>query len=331
MDPRHRRPADRRRPDRGRQDRRRRAEHRRRRRGDRLHRPHRHPRLRRHPPAHLGGGDPRLRAQRHARRLLRRGARHLRAALPPRGRVRQQPRRSPGVPQRRHHHAGRLVPHQQHPRAPGRRPSRRCRRPASGPSTPTAAPTSRSPTTGSTARSPFPATTCGASATRTSPPTAACSRWGWPPAGPASAQDDVVTVRVGPRPRAGHPDHRARRDGPAGRPVRHGQAARTTSACSGPDTTYIHCCYFSEEEWQLVADTGGTVSIAPQVETADGPRLAAGDKAMRVRAAAEPVDRRRHHRARRHVHPDPRGLRRRAGPGQRGVLAAGHAGPEGRC
>ncbi|MEV1085497.1 amidohydrolase family protein [Streptomyces sp. NPDC050211] len=34
----------------------------------------------------------------------------------------------------------------------------------------------------------------------------------------------------------------------------------------GADTTYIHCCYFSEEEWQLVADSGGTVSIAPQVE-----------------------------------------------------------------
>ncbi|MPZ60811.1 MAG: amidohydrolase family protein [Propionibacteriales bacterium] len=34
----------------------------------------------------------------------------------------------------------------------------------------------------------------------------------------------------------------------------------------GSDTTYVHCCYFSDEEWQLVADSGGTVSIAPQVE-----------------------------------------------------------------
>jgi 5-methylthioadenosine/S-adenosylhomocysteine deaminase len=34
----------------------------------------------------------------------------------------------------------------------------------------------------------------------------------------------------------------------------------------GPDVTYIHCCYFSDEEWQLVADSGGTVSVAPQVE-----------------------------------------------------------------
>ena len=34
----------------------------------------------------------------------------------------------------------------------------------------------------------------------------------------------------------------------------------------GPDTTYIHCCYFSDEEWQLVKDTGGKISIASQVE-----------------------------------------------------------------
>jgi cytosine/adenosine deaminase-related metal-dependent hydrolase len=34
----------------------------------------------------------------------------------------------------------------------------------------------------------------------------------------------------------------------------------------GSDTTFIHCCYFSDEEWRLVADSGGTVSIAPQVE-----------------------------------------------------------------
>ncbi|MFF1719223.1 amidohydrolase family protein [Streptomyces sviceus] len=38
----------------------------------------------------------------------------------------------------------------------------------------------------------------------------------------------------------------------------------------GSDTTYIHCCYLSDEEWRLVADSGGTVSIAPQVETQMG-------------------------------------------------------------
>jgi cytosine/adenosine deaminase-related metal-dependent hydrolase len=34
----------------------------------------------------------------------------------------------------------------------------------------------------------------------------------------------------------------------------------------GPDTTYVHCCHFSDEEWQLVKDTGGKISVAPQVE-----------------------------------------------------------------
>ncbi|WP_210588614.1 amidohydrolase family protein [Streptomyces sp. GESEQ-35] len=38
----------------------------------------------------------------------------------------------------------------------------------------------------------------------------------------------------------------------------------------GPDTTYIHCCHLSEDEWRMVADSGGTVSIAPQVETQMG-------------------------------------------------------------
>ncbi|MPZ26567.1 MAG: amidohydrolase family protein [Micromonosporaceae bacterium] len=38
----------------------------------------------------------------------------------------------------------------------------------------------------------------------------------------------------------------------------------------GPDTTYVHCCYLGDEEWRLVADSGGTVSIAPQVEVQMG-------------------------------------------------------------
>lgn len=38
----------------------------------------------------------------------------------------------------------------------------------------------------------------------------------------------------------------------------------------GSDTTYLHCCHLSEEEWRMVADSGGTVSIAPQVETQMG-------------------------------------------------------------
>lgn len=35
-------------------------------------------------------------------------------------------------------------------------------------------------------------------------------------------------------------------------------------------TTYVHSCYLSDEEWQLIADSGGMISIAPQVETQMG-------------------------------------------------------------
>jgi 5-methylthioadenosine/S-adenosylhomocysteine deaminase len=38
----------------------------------------------------------------------------------------------------------------------------------------------------------------------------------------------------------------------------------------GGDTTYVHSCYLSDEEWQLVADTRGTISIAAQVEAQMG-------------------------------------------------------------
>jgi 5-methylthioadenosine/S-adenosylhomocysteine deaminase len=34
----------------------------------------------------------------------------------------------------------------------------------------------------------------------------------------------------------------------------------------GPDTTYIHCNYLSDAEFELIADTGGKVSISPMVE-----------------------------------------------------------------
>src|SRR5262245_15785933 len=34
----------------------------------------------------------------------------------------------------------------------------------------------------------------------------------------------------------------------------------------GPDCTYIHCCNLSAQEWTLIADTGGGVSIAGPIE-----------------------------------------------------------------
>ena len=38
----------------------------------------------------------------------------------------------------------------------------------------------------------------------------------------------------------------------------------------GSDTTYIHCCYFSDEEWALAQQSRSTISIAAQVETQMG-------------------------------------------------------------
>jgi cytosine/adenosine deaminase-related metal-dependent hydrolase len=37
-----------------------------------------------------------------------------------------------------------------------------------------------------------------------------------------------------------------------------------------PGTTYVHACYLDDAEWRMVADSGGLVSIAPQVETQMG-------------------------------------------------------------
>ena len=61
----------------------------------------------------------------------------------------------------------------------------------------------------------------------------------------------------------------------------------------GPDTTYIHSCYLSEEEWKLVADTGGKVSIAPQVELQMGhgspPSLRARELGLRPSLSVDVV------------------------------------------
>lgn len=38
----------------------------------------------------------------------------------------------------------------------------------------------------------------------------------------------------------------------------------------GPDTTYIHCNYLSDDEFRLIADSGGKISISPSVEMVMG-------------------------------------------------------------
>jgi 5-methylthioadenosine/S-adenosylhomocysteine deaminase len=61
----------------------------------------------------------------------------------------------------------------------------------------------------------------------------------------------------------------------------------------GPDTTYVHSCYLSEEEWKLVADTGGKVSIAAQVELQMGhgcpPTLRARELSLRPSLSVDVV------------------------------------------
>ena len=253
----------------------------RRRRGRRRDRQHRHPRLRRHPPAHVGGGDPRLRAERHARRLLRRGARHVRA-------------RSTGP---RTCYASNLAG------------SLECLN--AGITTLVdwshINNTPEHPDAGDTG---LQETGIRAQYAYGSANTSLADYWfdskiaipgddvrrirdtyfssdgglltmGLATRGPGFCQERGRAVGVGARPRARHPDHRARGDGPARRPVRHDQAAQRLGLL-GPDTTYIHCCYFSDEEWQLVADSGGKISIAPQVEVQMGhgwPPVAQGDRA----------------------------------------------------
>ncbi len=48
----------------------------------------------------------------------------------------------------------------------------------------------------------------------------------------------------------------------------------------GPDTTYIHCCTLNDAEWKMIADTGGTVSIAGPIEMLMGHGLPPVQKAL---------------------------------------------------
>jgi cytosine/adenosine deaminase-related metal-dependent hydrolase len=43
-----------------------------------------------------------------------------------------------------------------------------------------------------------------------------------------------------------------------------------------PNTTYVHASHFTDEEWQLAADSGGNVSFAPQIEVQMGHGWAPG-------------------------------------------------------
>lgn len=48
----------------------------------------------------------------------------------------------------------------------------------------------------------------------------------------------------------------------------------------GPDNTYIHCTSVTDQEWQAIADTGGTVSIAGPIEMSMGLGVPPWQKAL---------------------------------------------------
>jgi cytosine/adenosine deaminase-related metal-dependent hydrolase len=39
-------------------------------------------------------------------------------------------------------------------------------------------------------------------------------------------------------------------------------------------TTYIHCCTLGDDEWKMIADSGGSVSLSPQIDLQMGQGLA---------------------------------------------------------
>ena len=82
-----------------------------------------------------------------------------------------------------------------------------------------------------------------------------------------------------------------------------------------PNTTYIHSSHCIDDEWQLVADSGGNVSLAPQIEIQMGHGWAPAQTGRGATASRSGSQLGRgHDRLVRPVHPDARDLRVRARP-----------------
>ena len=317
-----------RRPDRRRHDRGGREGPERGRRGDRRLGAHRDPRLRRHASAHVGDGDPQLRPERHARRLLRGGPRQLRAALPAR---RTCTRATwPGSLECINAGITTLVDWSHINNTPDH--------PDAGIQGLTESGIRALYAYGSANTSLADYWFNSSIAIPRDDVERIHSTYfgsddglltmGLATRGPGFCQDDVVREEWG----------MARDLGiPITMHISMGKLAGKWSMVKqldglgllGADTTYIHCCYFSDEEWDLVAKSQGTISIAPQVEMQMGHGWPPIMKARCVRSAAEPVDRRRDDGARRHVHRD--ALRVRCGAvaverfrlGERGAVPRG--------
>ena len=80
-----------------------------------------------------------------------------------------------------------------------------------------------------------------------------------------------------------------------------------------PNTTYIHSSHLLDDEWEMVRDSGGNVSLAPQIELQMGHGWAPAVTASKLRDPGRAVVGRGHDRVVRPVHPDARDLRLRAG------------------
>ncbi len=278
---------------------------------DRLHR---HARLRRHPPAHLGGRDPRLRAQRHARRLLRRGARHLRARS-------TGPRTStPPTWPARWSASTRASPRSSTGRTSTTPPSTRTRRSAALQETGIRAQYAYGSANTSLADYWFESkiaipgddvrrirNTYFSSAT-------VCSRWRWPPAVRASARTRWC-ARSGRWPASStsrSPCTSRWAVWPAGS---RWSSSSATWACSArtPPTSTAATSARRSGSWSPTA--AARSRSPPQVETQMGHGWPPVMKAIEYGLRPELVHRRGHHGARRHVHPDPRRRSAPSGPG----------------
>ena len=263
-------------------------------------------------------GDPRDRARRQPRRLLRPRPRPARPCVPARGRLRRQLPRLARGDRRGRDDAPRLVAHLEHAGALGRGDPRAAATPASGRCTATATRTPRSPTGGTRARS-RRRRTSGACASATSRATTACSRSRWGRAARGSARPrSCGTTGSSPATSA---RRSASTSGWAPYAGRFSMVSQLDEmGLLGPDTTYIHCNYLSDDEFRLIAETRREGVDRTDGRDDDGARNAADREGAGARAAAEPQHRRRHDRAGRHVHADALPLRARPPARARGGL-----------
>jgi cytosine/adenosine deaminase-related metal-dependent hydrolase len=96
-----------------------------------------------------------------------------------------------------------------------------------------------------------------------------------------SSKDQLLTLALAPHGPEFNPMEQVKADWELAREVgarisvhvgvgtfgKHGKVAEAGRAgLLGPDTTYIHCTTLNDEEVQMIADTGGTVSLASPVE-----------------------------------------------------------------